>query len=224
MPDITPEPLDAKVIPFSAKEVFDSLVPEPETAFQRICREQNITEESYRKQPRLTEVLKRLPGGFECVCEYLRGNDDPDAIKFMDKWDTISLDDKDVIGFEGLCASAGVNGKKLYGIIVSEATVLGENEMAMLTAIKAPGVIDVILETAKTPGGHRERTLVAKASGWLPRPKGSQTNININNGRINQGNTTNLTLPAFDQDIRELGERFQELAADAGPKLLEGKP
>jgi hypothetical protein len=223
VPEPSPKPQDV-FIPPSAKEVFDSLVPEPETRFQRVCREQKITQEAFNKQPRVTAAMNDLPGtgGFDVLPEYLRGNEDPDAIKFMEKWDSISLDDKECIGFEGVCAAAGVPGKKLFGIIVSEALTEGESKMALHTALKAPAVIAATLKRALTDEGHREKVLVAKASGWLPRPKGSQTNININNGRINQGNTTNLTLPAFDVDIRELGERFQEISADAGPKLLEG--
>ena len=215
-----PEPIDNLIPMPTAREVFDSLVPEPETAFQRICRENDITQESYNKQPRVTSFLRQLPGGFEVVMEYLRGNDDPDAVKFLDVYDRLG-DDASVIGFEGICAAAGVQGRKLYHYLVGEATIEGENQMALLTAIKAPGVINATLDMALQPQGHRERNLVAKASGWLPRPKGSQTNININNGRINQGNTTNVALPAFDLDIRELGERMQAMGGEP-PKLLEG--
>jgi hypothetical protein len=205
----------------SAQDIAAEVIPAKETTLDRVLRENGVTAKTIAQQPRMTKALEYM-GGLDVAAEYMRGSEDPDAMKFMEVYDRV-YDDRDFLEFEGICAAAGVSGKKLFGIIVSEATVESEQKMALLTAIKTPDVIDYTMELAKAPQGYRERLLVAKASGWLPRPKGSQTNIQINTANMGSKGGTNTTLPPFDQDIRELNERFQQMNADRSPKLIEGK-
>jgi hypothetical protein len=216
------EPVEAPQVP-DVREVFNSIVPVPETTLERVYRENHVTQELINKQPRYSQMLEQMPGGFEVVVEYLRGIGEPDAEKFFEVYDRVRPDDRDFMGFEGFCAAAGVSGKKLFGILVAEAAMVSENQVSLITALRTPDVINKTFELAKDPLGHRERALIAKASGWLPRPKGSQTNISINTGRINSPQNT-VVLPSFEQDIRDLGESFQKgLSSPAPPpKMLEG--
>lgn len=214
---------EIRLVP-TVQDVIDETLPVRETTLDRVYRENNVTPAMIARQPRFTGVWEGM-GGFAVAAEYLRGSEDPEAVKFMEVYDRVPLDEHDFLEFQGFCAAAGVSGKKIFGIIASEAAVESDQKIALLSAIKAPDVIDFTLEMAKTVGGHRERALVAKASGYLPRPKGSQTNIQINNASMGvKGAVSEMTLPAFDQDIRELGEMTQaSMSAGKSTKLLEGK-
>lgn len=216
---------DTLIVMPSAVEVVNEVVKEPqqETTLERIYRENGVTAEMVHKQPRLSASLASMPGGWEVAVEYMRGSDETEVSKFLDIYDRLSRDEKEFLEYEGICAAAGVSGKKLFGIIVAEAMATSEQQVAFISAIKTPDVIDATLEIAKQPGGHRERKLVAQASGWLPRPKGAQTNIQINTANMGNRQGNVIDLPPFDQDIRELGEKFQTLNSDSSPKLLEGK-
>lgn len=190
----------------------------PETSLDRIYRENGITQRDVLAQPTYAKVFEDM-GGWQLAVEYLRGSEESDAKKFMEVYDRVDPNEHDFLEYPGFCAAAGVSGKKLFGIIAAEALADSEQQINIISATKSPSVISATLDMALTPEGHRERKIVAQASGWLPRPKGTI----INNGKISAGNTTNIALPAFDQDIRELGERFQDSTADAAPKMIEGK-
>jgi hypothetical protein len=213
------KPPTLTIVP-TVEEVLAENVPARESTLDRVYRENGVTQEMINRQPRFTKVWESM-GGFAVAAEYLRGSEDPDAIKFMEVYDRVPLDEHDFLEFQGFCAAAGVSGKKLFGIIAAEAAVEANQKIALVSAIKSPDVIDFTLEMAMTPGGHRERALVAKASGYTPAPKGS--NLIVNNGRISAGNTVNVNLPPFDQDIREMGEEFQKMVPVKDTKLLEGE-
>lgn len=215
-----PKPPKIIEIP-SARQITEAPEPVHETSLDRIYRENGITARQVAQQPKMTKALGYM-GGLDVAAEYLRGSEDADAQKFVEVYDRL-YDERDFLEYEGLCAAAGVSGKKLFGLIVAEATVDSEQTVALLTAIKTPAVIEKTMDFALELHGHRERTLVAKASGWLPRPKGSQTNIQINTANVAGKSSQSVSLPAFDQDIRELGERFQAMNAEKPPKMLEGK-
>lgn len=214
-----PPPAKLTIVP-TADDVINQIVPPKETTLDRVYRENKVTPAMIAKQPKFTNVWEQV-GGFSVAAEYLRGSEDPDAVKFMEVYDRVPIDEHDFLEFQGFCAAAGVSGKNIFGIIASEMAVESEQKIGMISAIKAPDVINTILEVAQTPDGHRERAIVAKASGYLPRPKGSS--LIINNGKMVAGNAVTVNLPPFDQDIRELGERFQEMGSAKAPKMIEGK-
>jgi hypothetical protein len=216
-------PKDKMFVVPTAEEIATELAPKSETTLDRIYRENNVTAKQIAQQPKMTKALGHL-GGLDVAAEYLRGCEDPEAVKFIEVYDSV-FEVRDFLEYEGICAAAGVSGKKLFGIIAAEAAVDSEYAVSIITSVKMPEVVAMTAELAMLPQGHRERTLMAKASGYLPKPKGSQTNIQINNANAGgrQGGGPNMQLPPFDQDIRELGERFQAMNADKEPKLLEGK-
>lgn len=213
-------PKDKITIVPTVQQILDNNIPVRESTMDRIYRENEVTHEMIAKQPRFGNLWQTM-GGFEVAAEYLRGSEDPDAIKFMEVYDRVPIDEHDFLEFQGFCAAAKVSGKKLFGIIAAEAAVESNQKIALISAIKSPEVIDFTLDMARTPGGYRERAIVAKAVGYTPAPKGSS--LIVNNGKISAGNTVNIALPAFDQDIRELGERFQENINKSSPKMIEGK-
>lgn len=214
----TVEPTKLIIVP-TAREVLETGPPVNETTLQRVYRENRVDQAKLALQPKFEKQFQQL-GGMELAIEYLRGSEDPDAIKFLDVWDVVDINDRDFLGFDGFSVSAGVSGKKVFGLIFSEMAATNEKMMGMLTAISMPEVIQATIDAAVMPGGFRDRKLIAQASGWLPNPRLAQTNIQINAGGGPNRPGESVTLPPFDQDIRELSERSQGLNA---PKMLEGE-
>lgn len=205
----------------SANEILSETPPVRESTLDRIYRENGITFRDVQQQPKMEKILNYV-GGLDAFAEYLRGSEDADARKFVEVYDRV-YDHRDFLEFQGICAAAKISGKKLTAALLVELSMESDQEIALISSIKMPTIVNYTAEMALTPQGHRERTLMAKATGYLPRPKGSQTNIQINTANGASGGQQNTTLPAHDQDIRELGERFHSMTAAKEPKMLEGK-
>ncbi len=191
-------------------------IPAPskkESTFDRLWRENGITHEKIALQPKYEDFWPSV-GGLDMAIEYLRGSEDEDVAKFLIFYDKVHPDDRDFFGFAGFCVAAGVSGKKIFGAIAAEAGATSEQKMALTTAIEGPKVIAKILQLAQenSPDYKGERKIVAQATGYLPRPKGSQTNIQINAGGIASGGKQmpTIVLPPIDHDLRSLGEKFQQ--------------
>lgn len=210
-----------KVSAPSVQDILESFDRANESTLARLWRENGITHHKLALQPKMEQPFK-LMGGLEIAAEYLRGSEDPDALKFLEVFDRVDINDRDFLGFDGFCVAADVSGRKIFGMIVSESMANSEQTVAFITAVKNPEVVEYTAQVAMTPAGHRERKLMAQASGWLPRPKGAQTNIQINTANGMPGKSMpSMTLPPIDQELRELGERFQTIHAKEAPRMLE---
>lgn len=219
-PPKPPMPDNIIIIP-SAKDVIATGPPPNESTLERVWRENGVTLQKLVLQPKFEQPLKMI-GGVEVAFEYLRGSEDPDALKLLEVFDRVDPKDRDFLGFDGFCVAADVSGRKIWGMIMAESMTTSEQTVRMLTAMKAPEVVANTINMALVPDPdyHNDRKLVAQASGWLPKAKGSQ--IQINTTAIGGPVGPTITLPSFDQDMRQLSERFQSLDSKSG-KLLEGK-
>lgn len=220
-----PRKTDLTLVPPTPAEILaePSEFPRKESTQERIHRELGLTREKIREQVRVSHQFDYIDGGETMVIEYLRASDDEDVRKFLDVYDSVPSGERDFLSFEEFCAASDVSSAKLFGKLM-EVTVTQSNQTsAIMAAMAHPSVLKKTIEIAKTDAGFKERKLLHTASGLLPSPKGSQTSITVNQANVTaKGSDSVSQLPAFNQDIQDLGERFQVIAENK-TKLLEGK-
>lgn len=198
-------------------------IPPKETTEERIHRELGLTREKIRAQVKVSHNFQFIDGGQEMVIEYLRASDEKDVQAFLDVYDNVSSDERYFLTFEEFCAAADVSSAKLWGKLMEITVTQSEQTSSILAAMSHPKVLKATIDMAMTSAGHREKKMLHTASGFLPRPKGSQTSITVNQANVTAKSGDSISsLPAFNQDIQDLGERFQVIA-EKKTKLLEGK-
>jgi hypothetical protein len=216
------------IVPTPAEVASEPVqLEKPMNTYERICHDLALTPDMTRKQQKVSHWFEFIEGGTEnggeIIYEYLRGSDDVDVQKLLEVYDKVDVREKDFLSFEEYCAAAGVSTVKVWGKLAEVTVTQSDVTSGIMAAMAHPKVLKTTIDMAQTPGGHRERKLLHTASGFLPRPKGSQTNVTFNNANVTaQTGSAGTSLPPFDQDIRDLGERFQVVAENKS-KLLEGK-
>ena len=223
-------PVQAPAAPTAAEVLAEplELAPLPST-YERICTALALTPEMTRKQRKISHWFKYIPGvvdeNQEIIYEYLRGSDDEDVRKLLNVYDQVDYREKDFLSFEEYCAAAGVDTvkmlEKLVGVTVTQSDIIS----GIMAAMAHPQVLQNTIDVAKQAHGHREKKMLFQASGFLPRPKGAQTNITLNQANVTGqkgGGDSMSSLPSFDQEIRDLDQRMQVIAENKS-KLLEGK-
>lgn len=221
-----------KVVTIDAPSVEIQTPPEPQTqlqrspnTYERICGLTGASHEKTRRQMKVSQNFKYIDGGEEIVYEYLRASEDEEVKKLLEVYDKVDVRDHDFLSFEEYCGAAGVNSIHIYEKLAGVMAMQSDLTSSILAASAHPQVLQATIEIAKTEKGHRERKILHTASGFLPRPKGSQTNVTFNNANVSTPGTPPGALPSFDQDIRGLSQRMQvstELPVRDN-KLLEGE-
>lgn len=203
------------------KEVQSTELQRMPNSYERICAITGASPEKTKRQMKVSHNFKFIEGGEEIVYEYLRASEDENVQKLLEVYDRVDSRDHDFLSFEEYCGAAGVSSLSVYEKLAGVMAVQSDLTSSILAAAAHPKVLQATIDIAQTEKGHRERKILHTASGFLPRPKGSQTNVTFNNANVNAGNSPPGTLPSFDSDIRGLSERFQVDAENK--KLLEGK-
>lgn len=175
------------------------------------------------------------------VIAALRLCDDPDAGKFLDKFDSVSKTDKNYLSIEEICVAAGVVPKRLLELAVSALVEDGQSAGAIVAATFHPRVIRKTAEAAlhddvyydengrlQGGGGHADRKLFLTGTGFLPQSSkgagGVFVTVNNQNAQANVG-----VQPVGEGEPEQEGDRFNAAEDDLiklhteidGNRLLE---
>lgn len=137
------------------------------------------------------------------VIAALRSSEDPDAVLFLDKFDSIRAGDQERLSVEEICVAAGVATKRLLELGVSALVEDSRSAGAIVAATYHPAVIEATAKSAITPDvyfdeqgklhihdGHSDRKLFLSGTGFTPqpasRPGGVFVNITNQNANIDQ--------------------------------------
>ena len=72
--------------------------------------------------PRVSHLLRHIPGGKPAMWEMLMGSDSPDARKLVEMSQRLTLQQREDVPFEAIAIAAGMTTKHAFGV-VSEAVV-----------------------------------------------------------------------------------------------------
>lgn len=141
---------------------------------------------------------------------YLASSESADAKKLLLVLYSVPAAHRRSLPIEAYCVAAGVSPLTILGILTGEVVRLGAQASTIIAAVNHPRVVQKSVDMALTDEGIDDRTLLAKATGFLPSPKGSQ--INIHNAPT--ASATALAAPVIapppEQTIRRAVDRFND--------------
>lgn len=143
---------------------------------------------------------------------YLETSDHPDAKKLLSVYFSTFKIHRRVLPVEAFCVAANVSPLRILEIITATCVRLGAQASNIVAAVNHPRVVQKTVEMALTDEGVEDRAMLHKAAGFLPQPKGSQTNITIAaNAQSNSAaQAAAVPAPPPEQTIRRMVNRFNE--------------
>jgi hypothetical protein len=167
--------------------------------------------------------LAQVAGGVKGVIEALRGDDAPDSLLFVEKWDSITPHDQKRIPIEAVCVIAEISPRRLIELVSGAlATQSDEDTRLIVSSFKAK----VVAKTAKlalTTLGEKDREMFHKHTEFIPRPSAPSVTIDQrtqNNTLMNGGEERALPPPKADDFLLELSATIRP----AAPALVAPEP
>jgi hypothetical protein len=150
---------------------------------------------------------------------YLSSDDHADARKVLLAYHSIPHYCRDVLPIEAFCVAAKVSPLSILGILVGSIVRMGAAARTVIAMVNQPRVVQKSVDMALTDDGIADRELLAKATGFLPTPKGAQTIINVDNKSSATANAQSAVVdaPPPEQTIRRLVDRFNDARTIIAP-------
>lgn len=161
----------------------------------------DIDPEVFGRTPKVFNRLRRNKVSNELLIETLRGDDDPDSIKFIVTWDSLSQVARKNLGIDAIAVAAGLTPRRLWEVFNGATMMQSREAVGLKIAMSLPAVFDVTIKNALKAKGIDDREHLYKVSGSLPTPKGATTNINVGQPKpaeLTDGDETKGDLEAAD--------------------------
>jgi hypothetical protein len=182
-----------------------------------------VAPEQLQSLPSITHLLEQADGGIATVLAALRLCDDNDAQRFLDRYEHVSVSDREYLSLEEICVAAEVAPKRLLEMAVSALVEDSQSAGRIIAATYHPRVIKATAQAAMYADGHQDRKLFLSGSGFVPqapnRVGGALPSVIINN-QLSQGvqmmsDDPNARFNAAEEDLKLLHEQID------GTKLLQ---
>jgi hypothetical protein len=141
---------------------------------------------------------------------YLSSDDHADARKVLLAYHSIPHYCRDVLPIEAFCVAAKVSPLSILGILVGSIVRMGAAARTVIAMVNQPRVVQKSVEMALTDDGIADRELLAKATGFLPTPKGAQTIVNVAANANAAATAQSASAPPPEQTVRTLVDLFNE--------------
>jgi hypothetical protein len=132
----------------------------------------------------------------------------------VDLYYSLPRDQRDLIPIEGYCLSLHLPPNDILETIVRTIAIVSRQRSIAIASSAHPSIVEKTVEMALTDEGIEDRTLIHKAVGFLPTPKGSQITVNASaNSASAASPTIVLPAPPPEATIRRLVDRFNDQRA-----------
>jgi hypothetical protein len=156
-----------------------------------------ITAEDMDGVPRVTERLIRGAGSIENVIQALRGDDSEDSVKFIEKYDAVSVSDRTRLSIEEIFTAADIDARRFIETVTGALMQQSGDITQMMVAVAQPRVTEATIKAATeslpivvqrgagseivgwTNGDVKAMEIFHKATGFLPAPKGAEITFNF---------------------------------------------
>lgn len=148
---------------------------------------------------------------------YLAASDDPDARKILSAYYSIHKPHRRFLPIEAICVKAGVSTTRALEIIQLQIIRFSRIASSAILAATHPAVVEKTIDLALHAEDERiqlnAQSLLHKAAGLTPQPKGAQTIVNVqaNAQASAEAQAANAFLPSPEQTIRRLSERLTSM-------------
>ena len=179
-----------------------------------------ITYEEVRDLPQITHEIRAIVRYLRARNRpsnpyyYLAASDSPDAQSVLSFYRKTHVNAHyGGVPIEAYCAAAKVSPSRILEIIAATAIRLGAQASSIVAATAMPAVVHKSVEMALTDEGIEDRILLSRATGFLPTPKGAQTNIQVTQNASAQAAAAALPpaiAPSPESTIRRVVDRFNQ--------------
>ena len=165
-----------------------------------------------QSQPQITPMLKDIAKEIDITSsvrtwmKFLETSSDMDAQAIIESYRSITLKHSDKLTIEAFCLAANVPTSRALELITASIVRSGAQASTIIAAAMHPKVVKKTIDMALTDDGFNDRQTLHKATGFLPSPKGSQTNINVTQNANPQVAVAHV--PSPESTIRRLADRF----------------
>lgn len=162
----------------ATKKKTESPMPVPSPIVDRkveALRRLRVKPEQLATAPSVEGLFKdSVTGGLTTVMEALRFGDNDEVIAaFLKKYDSIPSGDRDVLSWEAIAISAGINLKYFAGsAMIATANYCG-NKSRIIVAMNHPDITKKRIEYALLPSGEKDRYALDLMVGAIKPDKGS---------------------------------------------------
>lgn len=209
--------------PPAPSSVQRSITPSKRLRFRAALATINVDEIHLMTSPRITPEIGRITAAIRAAGTgdlnlpadpyyYLAASDSPEARALMSIRDSARAHVRRMLPIEAFCISAKVSPLRILEIITATAVRLGAQASTIIAAVTHPKVVEKTVEMALTDEGVEDRTILHKATGFLPSPKGSQTTIHVaaNANAAAHHQTAVVSAPPPEHTIKTLNDRFNQ--------------
>ena len=126
--------------------------------------------------PLVTPLLANATEGLPQVLAALRSSDDPDALAFIQKYDSLSRSDLKRVKWEAIAVASGIGSMRLLEISVSALLRQQQTIGQIISATSHAAVVKKSIAVALTDYGVKDREMMLNARGFLPVAKGAVIN------------------------------------------------
>ena len=158
--------------------------------------------------PYLREVAKRSGKRSNTAAwiPYLDSSGDPEALAVADEYHSVLIEHSKKLPIEAFCLAAKVSPWKILEVITSQLVRHNAQMSGLLASMAHPALVEKTIKFAMKEENFADRQTIHKAVGFLPQPKGSQTNITLTQNA--NPNVAVLHAPSPESTIRKLADRF----------------
>ncbi len=136
-------------------------------------RRLKVKSEQLETAPPITPLLKDAFGGLPTVMEAMRfASNDEVIAAFLKKYDLIPLGDREVLPWEAICISAGVNLNHFAGSAMLATTTYCANKSKLIAITNHPEITKKRVEYGLLPSGEKDRNALDILVGAVQSPRG----------------------------------------------------
>jgi hypothetical protein len=136
-------------------------------------RRLRVKSEELEKVPQISPTLSQAEGGLPRVLDAMRFASQDEVISaFLKKYDSIPSGDREVLPWEAIAISAGVNMSHLLGSAMLALTQHAANISRIIAVTNHPSITKKRVEYGLLPSGEKDRYALDVMVGAMPSAKG----------------------------------------------------
>lgn len=179
-----------------------------------------LTPDSIKGLMLVGKRLAQVAGGIKGVIEALRGDDSPDSLRFVEKWDSITPHDHRIIPLEAVCVLAEITPRRLIELVSGALAVQGDEDTKLIVASYKPKIVAKTAKLALTTLGEKDREMFHKHTEFIPRPSAPSINVDNrtqNNTLMSGGEERALPPPRTDAFLLDISAALRPDHAQLEP-------
>lgn len=181
------------------------------TRVQEAYERLGITKEEMNAAPRITHILRELPGKLDRAIEFLRGSGEPDARKWLGVYDSVPVSYRKLLPFEAYCVAAGTTTRRMLEVVTGACFEQSDAVAALLSKTAKPAILQRSIKLAQKPKQWEDRKMIMQHEGYAPIPKTQVVNVQGDVSMDNRIQSINVgELSGIESKMSRIADRFNE--------------